>query len=288
MQYKTRKGTIMIKKDTMDKLIPLLYQTSCGQKLVKLLTLPAVSKAGGFFLSTSASTLFIDPFVRRNHIKMSDYQYCFYKSYNDFFTRKIKPAKRPVNQNPDVLISPCDGLVSVFEIKDDTTFTIKHSEYSLTSLLQSEALAKEYTGGTCYLLRLCVDNYHRYCYVDEGLKGINHTIEGFFHTVHPTAVDSVPVYHENSRSYSLLMSEHFGKIIQMEVGAMLVGKICNHHEKARVFRGQEKGYFEFGGSTILLFFKKDAVTPDIDLTGNTNSGYETKIQMGESIGRRTY
>ena len=93
MQYKTRKGTIMIKKDTMDKLIPLLYQTSCGQKLVKLLTLPAVSKAGGFFLSTSASTLFIDPFVRRNHIKMSDYQYCFYKSYNDFFTRKIKPAK---------------------------------------------------------------------------------------------------------------------------------------------------------------------------------------------------
>ncbi len=288
MKYKTRNGAMKQKKDTMDKIIPVLYGTKYGRKLVKLLIHPTVSKAAGTFLSTRLSTLLIDPFIKKNHIRMNEYQYCFYRSYNDFFTRKIKAAKRPVCMDPAVLISPCDGLVTVLPLEDKQIFHIKNSEYSLASLLQSEALAKEYSGGICFLLRLCVDHYHRYCYVDNGLKGINHDIEGFFHTVHPAAVEKVPVYQENSRSYSLLMSEHFGNLIQMEVGAMMVGKICNLHEKARVARGQEKGYFEFGGSTILLIFKKDTVIPDSDLLKNSNDHFETRIHLGEPIGRSTH
>lgn len=80
----------------------------------------------------------------------------------------------------------------------------------------------------------------------------NIRISGILHTVNPIAVESVPVYHENTREYCLLKTERFGTLIQMEVGAMMVGRICNYHGPRYVKKGSEKGRFEFGGSTILL------------------------------------
>ena len=111
-------------------------------------------------------------------------------------------------------------------------------------------------------------------------------IPGVLHTVRPVATGTVPVYAENAREYSLLKTENFGVVLMMEVGAMLVGRIVNLHGEAEVRKGQEKGYFEFGGSTVILVFEKDKVTLAEDILKNNEDGFETAVKMGEVIGKR--
>ena len=105
------------------------------------------------------------------------------------------------------------------------------------------------------------------------------------HTVNPIANDVYPIYKENAREYSLLHSDTFGDILMMEVGALLVGRIVNHHEKATVVRGQEKGYFQFGGSTVVVLLKAGAAVIDEDILLNSREGVETVVRMGEKIGQ---
>jgi phosphatidylserine decarboxylase len=120
--------------------------------------------------------------------------------------------------------------------------------------------------------------------VADGEKEENVPIPGVLHTVNPIANDYYPIYKENSREYSLLHTAVFGDIVMMEVGALLVGKIVNHHGKAKVVRGQEKGYFQFGGSTVVLLLKKGSVSVDPDILENSRQGIETVVKIGEKIG----
>ena len=219
---------------------------------------------------------------------MSDYTERAYVSFNDFFTRDLKPGKRFINRDKEVLISPSDGRVSVYEIDDNMTFNIKDSYYTIESLTHSKKAANYYKGGTCVIIRLCVDNYHRYCYIDNGYKTTNKFIEGVLHTVNPVACEYYDIYNENSRECSLLHTENFGKVMQIEAGALMVGKIVNYDQVACIHRGDEKGKFEFGGSTIVLLFKKDTVDIDDDLIENTKNGYETAVKMGERIGKQIF
>ena len=120
------------------------------------------------------------------------------------------------------------------------------------------------------IFRLTVDDYHHYCYVADGRKSANVTLPGVFHTVNPAANDVYPIYKENAREYTLLKTKQFGTILMMEVGAMMVGKITNLHKNpATVKKGQEKGNFEFGGSTIILLIQPGKVRIDYDLIENT-------------------
>ena len=134
------------------------------------------------------------------------------------------------------------------------------------------------------LFRLTVDDYHRYCYVDSGEKSKNHWLPGVFHTVNPAAAAVYPIYKENTRCYSFIESENFGRILQMEVGALMVGKIVNYEEAARVARGSEKGRFEFGGSTIVVVLPRRCCVIDADILENSRAGIETKVKYGERIG----
>jgi phosphatidylserine decarboxylase len=144
-----------------------------------------------------------------------------------------------------------------------------------------------YAGGTMLVFRLTVDDYHHYCYVDDGIKTPNHHINGVFHTVNPIANDYYPIYKENTREYSLLKSKHFGDVLMMEVGALMVGKIVNYHNNADVKRGQEKGRFEFGGSTVVLCLQKGQAEIDNDIIANSAKGLETRVKLGEKIGYKT-
>lgn len=284
MRQKLRNGKLVEQKNGQDRILELLYGTAAGRLLLKPLTLPMVSKVVGAFLSTPLSCALIDPFVKKNNIDMAQYEPVKYKSYNDFFTRKIKSKLRPVDTNPSHFISPCDSKLTVLPITKDCRFTLKHTMYTVASLLKNEKLAKEYEGGYAMIFRLTVDDYHRYCYAADGVKEDNVFIPGVLHTVNPLANDYFPIYKENSREYSILHTKEFGDIIMMEVGALLVGKIVNHHKKYRVFRGQEKGYFEFGGSTVVLLVKKDMVRIDTDIMDNSAEGIETVVKLGEKIG----
>lgn len=284
MKYIDWKGNVTEEDSSQDKLLRWLYTHKAGRRLLGILVQPWVSKAGGWFLNQRCSRFLIQPFIRKNHIDMQMYEEQEYSSYNTFFVRQIRKECRPLAGGAGTLISPCDGKLSVYPIVEDCCFTIKNTRYTLESLLCSPGLAKKYQGGYACVFRLTVDDYHRFCYVDSGKKSRNYRIPGVFHTVNPVANDAYPIYKENTREYSLLKSEHFRTILMMEVGALLVGKIKNLHEAARVERGQEKGWFEFGGSTVVLLFQKNAVKLEERLLENTRNGYETIVKMGEKIG----
>ena len=267
-----------------DKLLSFLYTNILGRMLLKPLIQPQVSKLAGRYLSSALSKWLIPKFIERNEIDMDIYEECDYSSFNDFFTRKIKPDCRPVPEDLDVLISPCDCLATVYPIQENTTFSIKNTEYTLRSLLRSPRLAKRFRGGYAYVLRLTVEDYHRYLYSVSGKQSKNYHIDGTFHTVNPIANDYLPIYKENTREYTVIRSKEFGDVLQMEVGALLVGKISNHKQSTVVTRGEEKGFFEYGGSTIVVLTQKGRVTPRSDLLTNSKNGYETKVLQAHPLG----
>ena len=264
--------------------LQFLYDTVPGRILLKPLTSPRLSRICGHFLDSELSSFLIKPFVKQNEICLSDYETTDIKSFNDFFSRKIKDGKRPIDGEAEHLIAPCDGLLSVWKIKEDTVFPVKQSRYTVTSLLRNKKLAQRYNGGYCLVFRLCVNHYHRYCYVDSGQKSRNFFISGRLHTVRPVALREVPVFAENSREYTVIRTEKFGMAIQMEVGAMLVGRIVNHEGKGTVVRGKEKGYFQYGGSTIIVLIEPERVKMREDILKSSALAKETPVKMGEVIG----
>ena len=284
MDYIDLQGKKVSNITNQDKLLSFLYTNIFGRMLLKPLIQPQVSKLVGRYLSSAHSKWLISKFIERNEINMDIYEECDYSSFNDFFTRKIKPDCRPVPEDLDVLISPCDCLATVYPIQENTTFSIKNTEYTLRSLLRSPRLAKRFRGGYAYVLRLTVEDYHRYLYSVSGKQSKNYHIDGTFHTVNPIANDYLPIYKENTRDYTVIRSKEFGDVLQMEVGALLVGKISNHKQSTVVTRGEEKGFFEYGGSTIVVLTQKGRVTPRSDLLTNSKNGYETKVLQAHPLG----
>ncbi len=264
-------------------LLPFLYHSIPGRVLLKLLTTRWISQLCGAFLNTRLSKPLISKFVNSNHIDLSEFESDRFRCFNDCFCRKIKEGGRPIPEDEAVLFSPCDGLLSAYRIQADTVLPVKQSAYTVASLLQDDALAAQYQDGVCLVFRLCVDHYHRYCYPASGVKGENVFIKGRLHTVRPIALEACPVFVENCREYTTIDTQRFGKLVQMEVGAMLVGKIHNHHGAGPVTRGDEKGMFLYGGSTIILLLEKDAVAINEAFFTATEQGEETPIRMGDNL-----
>lgn len=265
-------------------MLKFLYETCLGRSILKILCKPSVSETVGGFLDSKASVFLIPHFIKKNKIDLADYESADFACFNDCFSRKIKAEKRPVNKDEGSLISPCDGLLSVYRINDLTVLPVKQSQYTVTDLLKDEDLAGEFKDGYCFVFRLCVDHYHRYCYIDNGMKGKNTFIPGVLHTVRPIALRNTPVFAQNCREYTILETEHFGKCIQMEVGALFVGKISNHHQEYTFTKGEEKGCFLYGGSTIIVLTRKDSVNLDDFVMSELNSGCEIPVRMGQRIG----
>ena len=267
-----------------DKFLARLYGSALGRMLLKPLVSPAVSKAAGWFLSTRLSRVFIKPFIRSNSIDMSQFEDVPYRSYNEFFSRRIRPGARTLCMEPSALIAPCDSKLTALPITAESVFTLKHTPYTVESLLRSPELAGKYQGGHALIFRLTVDDYHRYCFPQDAAKGEYVHIPGKLHTVNPIANDHFPIYKENAREYCILHTEAFGDLVMMEVGALLVGKIVNHPGKMHVTRGEEKGYFQFGGSTVVMLIKAGQAIIDPDILENSREGIETVVKLGEKIG----
>jgi phosphatidylserine decarboxylase len=282
---KTRTGEIIVTNENQNKLLRVLYDTTGGRMFLGILTAPLLSKIAGAFMDSRFSKPLIKPFIKRSGIDMSQFEERKFRSYNDFFTRKVKPGKRQPDLDPNHLISPCDSKLTVYHIDRRSIFRIKGSHYRISDLLCNKFMSDRFSGGLCLIFRLEVDDYHRYCYIDDGFKTENTYIKGELHTVNPIALGRYNVYKRNSREYTLIHTDHFGDVVQVEVGAMLVGRICNHHGTAAVRRGQEKGKFEFGGSTIVMLLEKGAAEIDRDILKNSSEGIETVVKYGEKIGR---
>ena len=258
-----------------------LYNNPLGRLLLGIAVSPFVSNVYAWKNSRKSSAKKIPGFIKEHNIDMSDYEDREYKSFTDFFTRKIRYGKRPVDMAPEALISPADSKLLVYEIEKDTTLRIKGRTYTADEILADSENAGEFAGGYALVFRLTVDDYHRFCYPDRGCLISRRLIKGKLHTVSPVSKDH-KIYMENTRSVNLLKTENFGTVAYIEVGAMLIGRIVDNGTD--VFeKGQEKGYFEPGGSTVVILVKN--VEIDKDIMEQSASGIETKVRYGERIGR---
>ena len=261
--------------------LAFLYNNPLGRLLLGIAVSPFVSNVYAWKNSRKSSAKKIPGFIREHNIDMSDYEDREYKSFTDFFTRKIRYGKRPVDMTPEALISPADSKLLVYEIEKDTTLRIKGRTYTADEILADSENAGEFAGGYALVFRLTVDDYHRFCYPDRGCLISRRLIKGKLHTVSPVSKDH-KIYMENTRSVNLLKTENFGTVAYIEVGAMLIGRIVDNGTD--VFeKGQEKGYFEPGGSTVIIMVRN--VEIDKDIMEQSASGIETKVRYGERIGR---
>ena len=263
------------------KAAEFLYGTALGRFLLRGLCRPWFSKLGGRVMDSRLSALAAPGFIRRHGIDMSGCEKTRFSSFNDFFTRKLIPAARPVDAGPAALVSPCDGRLSLWPVTAEGRFPVKGTDYTLAGLLRDETLAERFQGGLVWLFRLCPEDYHRYIWPADGTPGPAVRIPGVYHTVQPLEKGQRPVYHENTRQYRLLETA-FGPLLMMEVGALLVGRIVDLPAQGLVTRGQEKGYFAFGGSTVILITQAGTAVPDPPFSAA--GGGEVPVRQGQRVG----
>ncbi len=245
----------------------------------------------GLYSRSTLSRRRIESFVEEQEVDLSALTRPLneYRTFRDFFVRSIDPAKRPVNGDPSVCVSPVDGKVLVFDgIGADLTFRIKRTLFNLRGFLRDEELVRLYAGGTMFVFRLTLADYHHFHFPDAGTPGMAGNIPGCYFAGGPYAHKSLtPFYKENHRMVTLIDCDNFSRVAMVEVGALTVGSIIQTYSPGlRVGRGEEKGYFEPGGSTVVLLFRENVIEPDEDLRVRSEREEETYLHLGDSIGRR--
>ncbi|WP_368489373.1 phosphatidylserine decarboxylase [Clostridium sp. BJN0013] len=283
-----------IEQVASEKYLKWTYCSPLGMKLLELVIKKKIfSKLYGYFCNSKYSKKNIYSFIKNFNINMDDYEEHAddFKCFNDFFSRTLKNNARPIDMNKKVLISPGDGRLQIYEnINLNKIVQIKGCTYSLYNLIDNTHIAKRFHKGTCLILRLCPTDYHRFHFIDHGVCDPTYKIRGDYYSVNPIALRNIPnIFCRNKREWSIFHSKNFGDILYIEIGATCVGSIVQTYFPGKhVSKGDEKGYFKFGGSTIILFFEQNKVKIHKDLLEQSRIGYETKVLMGESIGTRYY
>lgn len=272
--------------------IALIYSNPIGNNIMpKLASKKALTDFYGKCCDLKLSRIYIKKFVKKFNIDMTEYEKKIkdFKSFNDFFYRALSSDSRLINKNKNEFISPCDGkLLAIEHMDSNSSFRVKGFKYTLDDLIQDESLSKLYKNGTCLIFRLCPTDYHRFHFIDSGVCTNSSHIKGRYYSVNPIALKNIDkVFTENKREYSILKSDNFDDVIYVEVGATFVGSIIQTYEpNVNVVKGSEKGYFKFGGSTVILLLKEGIITLDKDITTQSKLGIETAVKLGEKIGEK--
>lgn len=284
-----RTGETIVEKVPAGNMMKFFNHNPFGKLSLNLLIKrKLVSSIYGKIMHSSISKKWIKDFCIKYDMSMDDYivPEKGFTSFNDFFYRKIKKGARPIGSE---LVSPADGKILVFnEINDYQQFFVKGGEFNLSTYLQDEKLAKKFHGGSMLIVRLAPIDYHRFHFPAAGLVSKTKFINGFYHSVSPIALDgSLDKFFENKRTICTIDSKEYGLIGYSDVGATLVGGIYQTYTPdTHIEKGSEKGYFAFGGSTVVLFFEKGKIKFDKDLLDNTKNGIETAVLMGDSIAKK--
>ncbi|OEU79451.1 MAG: hypothetical protein BA872_04360 [Desulfobacterales bacterium C00003060] len=277
---------IVFKRRFMD----FFYGSVTGRHLTHgFLSRHIISNLYGWLQKTPFSRRKIEPFISQYSINRKEIlpPEDGFKSFTDFFIRKLKPGTRPVSDDMDALVAPADSRFLIRQINNDTVISVKGTDYSLEQFLASRTVAAPYINGLCLQFRLAPSDYHRFGFIDRGVQGPVHTINGRLNSVSPLAIEQMPgIMIGNYRQWCFVETIAFGTVVQVEVGAMAVGVIVQHQPYGgQCERGQEKGYFEFGGSTIVILFKPRTVCIDPDILKYSRQGIETLIRYGETVGK---
>jgi phosphatidylserine decarboxylase len=269
--------------------LSFLYKTEFGKVLTySILNKHLVSSIYGKAVKSRGSISLINKFIKHYKINVSEIKrpLSSFRSFNDFFIRELKADARPIDLAPTHLISPADSRLFVFDLSCSPNLPVKGYWCSLQELIKDKKLANEYSDGWCFIYRLAPSDYHRYCYIDNGYHDKVKRIRGVLHSVNPIALSTVDsLLSGNYRELTVLNTENFGQVLHLEVGALLVGKIVQRNRKPYTFqRGEEKGWFEYGGSTVIQIFKKGNIVPDLDIIEHSANKIECIVKMGEKTG----
>ncbi len=213
-----------------------------------------------------------------------------FASFNDFFIRRLKAGARPLAAEKEALVSPADCRILVYpKLEEGSCIPVKGSSFSVDELLGQPGaeLAEEFSGGSLCVCRLCPADYHRYHFPADGELRRSWRLKGKYHSVHPMALWSgLRVFAQNLRQVNMLELENFGLSAFIEVGAFGVGSIRESFGGGKFRKGEEKGYFAFGGSTIIMVFKAGSIVFDADLLAKSAENIECLVRMGEQIARK--
>lgn len=269
--------------------LAFLYGSLLGKAFThSILNKHFVSKLYGRRVKSKRSTAQIPGFIKHYNINTEEIKEPLdsFPCFNDFFIRELKDGSRVIDTTSSHLISPADSRLLVIDLSKSNSLPVKGYWYSLKDLLKDKELEQEFADGLCFIYRLAPNDYHRYSYFDNGRHDKVRKIRGVLHSVNPIALRvTKSLMAKNYRELTVLQSENFGKVLQLEVGALLVGKIIQHHYDEHTFtRGEEKGYFEFGGSTVIQLFKKGVVKLDSDIEEYSLKQIETLVKLGEKVG----
>ena len=260
-----------------------LYNTIAGRLILKITTTRVVSKTIGVILNSRISIPMIRRYIKKYSIDMTCFENKKYKSFNEFFVRKKIKYNFPNNTNDFVSIA--NSKISCYKITNDLIINVKKSLYDINELIEDKEISETYKGGMCIIYRLSPSDYHRYIFGDNGSQKQIKKINGRLHTVNPISYARYKVFSENYREVTELNTDNFGKIIQIEVGALCVGKIVNN-KVIKFNKFEEKGHFEFGGSTIIQLIKKDMIVVNKEIIENTSKDIETYVDIGQKIGEK--
>ena len=288
IQYIDRKTKeILVENVPGEGFLKFLYHNPFGKLPLELVVKrKMLSSFYGKLMDRKSSTKKIKDFVENNNINMEESAKKIeeFSSFNDFFYRKLKPNTRKIG---DGVVSPADGKIIGFEkVEEWDSFFVKGTEFSLKKYLNDDRLFNKYKNGSMIIVRLAPADYHRYHFPLSGKVGTRNKINGYYYSVSPYAIkDNFKIFCDNKREITTLETENYGDVIISEIGATMVGGIEQTYIPNRdVKKGEEKGYFTFGGSSVLLLFEPGKIKIDNDILENTKKGYETKVSMGEKIG----
>lgn len=252
--------------------------------------LPFFSRVFGYLQNRPNSAKHIVPFIEKYGIDTTEFRdpVDSYKSFNDFFTRKLKASARTITNGNDVAILPADGRYLAFQdINHEEGIFIKGKKFSLEKLLGDKKLAHKYAQGSMVIARLAPVDYHRFHFPCNCVPSAPKPINGPLYSVNPIALKkNINILAENKRVITRLKTEHFGTMLFIEVGATYVGTIIQTYEPEKHYaKGDEKGYFSFGGSSLILLFEPFRIQIDQDLLANTHQGFETLGRLGQTLGK---
>jgi phosphatidylserine decarboxylase len=269
-----------------------VYNNPLGKlSLEGLVKRAAFSKWYGGRMDSAASRDRVQPFIQKYELNATEFEDSpeNYRTFNEFFYRKLKPDARPIVPDTDAAVFPADGRHLGFQNIDEAEgFFVKGAKFTLEKLCGSRELANRYTGGAIVLSRLCPVDYHRYHFPVSGTPSKPTIINGALYSVNPLALrKNIHFLTENKRAYTEIESPEFGKVLMFEVGATCVGSFeYTFTPGVPMRKGSEKGYFKFGGSETITLFERGRIILANDLIENSRIGRELYARMGDLMGRQ--
>ncbi|MEX0940818.1 MAG: archaetidylserine decarboxylase [Candidatus Babeliales bacterium] len=271
--------------EQLNQFLPFLYTTTIGSAIRSVIIKPWFSNVAGWYADSRLSKIHIPSFIKKYSINMHETvkpNYKKYNSFNDFFTRKLNPKARPINSEQNSIVSPADGQIYIVQnIQQKTKFPVKGKQFDLIAFLKNKELAQQFYGGTLAVIYLAPWDYHRFHFPFNAIPSHAQSITGKFESVSPFVFSFLQPLQENERQLIMLKTTNNKDIAFVAVGALCVGRITQTYTPFKQYKkGEEAGYFSFGGSTVVLLFPPSTIKINDAIPLQTFA----PIKMGKKIG----